>query len=468
MIEGLVHALGTGATQILGFFLVLSVVVFVHEMGHFLVARWCGVSVSTFSIGFGREIWGFNDAHGTRWRLSAIPLGGYVKFLDDVNVASVTHEARELSAEERAGSFHLKPVWQRAAVVAAGPMANFIFAAFIYAIANASYGVRSVPPTIDAVVPGMPADVAGLKSGDVITSIDGWTIESYEDVLRIVASTVGRSLDIEVLRGSEPLRFAVTPKTIEQKAEIGGTMRFGDLGIRRIVKPKIGEIQDNSPAMKAGFQPGDLILAIDGKPILSFEEVVDTVSPQAGHTLVFTVKRGDGEIALSVVPYSVKLKGADGETIERGRIGIAAERAEPHAVSLAEAVRLGIRETYANIVQTLTGLSDIITQRQSADQVGGPLLMAEVTAKVIDLGFEPLLRWTALFSANIGFLNLLPIPVLDGGHLVFYAIEAVRRKPLSQRIQEIGLQIGLALVMMMVVFVNINDIVRIGKRLFGV
>ncbi|MFA5949381.1 MAG: RIP metalloprotease RseP [Hyphomicrobium sp.] len=468
MIAAVANFLSTGAVQIFGFLFVLSVVVFFHELGHFLVARWCGVTVSTFSIGFGREVWGFNDAHGTRWRLSAIPLGGYVKFLDDSNAASMPQQQpSSLSPEDQAGSFHSKPVWQRAAVVAAGPIANFILAAVIYSAVNAAYGVRSIPARVDVVLQGMPAALAGIKPGDVITKIDGWSIENYEDVLKLVTASSGRALDIEVSRDGKPVEFTVMPATLEQKADIGVVMKIGDLGIRRIVVPRVGEVLPDSPAAKAGFEPGDLIATIDGKSISSFEEIVEAVGPKAGQNLLIKVQRNGRQRELSVVPAAVKSAGPDGVMVERGRIGIAPERAEPQAVSIAEAIRLGVRETYSNVAQTITGLADILAQRQSADQVGGPILMAEVTAKVIDLGIEPLLRWTALFSANIGFLNLLPIPVLDGGHLVFYAIEAIRRKPLSQRVQEIGFQIGLALVMMMVVFVNLNDIVRVGRRLFG-
>ena len=192
------------------------------------------------------------------------------------------------------------------------------------------------------------------------------------------------------------------------------------------------------------------------------------VGPSAGKLLTFTVDRSGDQVTLEVTPESTPQKSADGTMTLRGRIGLAPKRPEAIPANPIEAVRLGIRETYANLGQTVAGIWDIITQRQSADQMGGPILMAEVTARVVELGIEPLLKWTALISANIGLLNLLPIPVLDGGHLVFYAIEAIRRRPLSQRVQEIGFQIGMVLVMMLVVFVNLNDLVRLGKRwLFG-
>ena len=364
------------------FLLVLTLVVFVHEFGHFIVARWCGVTVKTFSIGFGREIFGFNDKKGTRWRFAWIPLGGYVKFLDDENAASKpSAEALEkMTPDERSGAFQTKPLWQRAAVVSAGPIANFILAVALYTAVNWAVGVRTITPRVGEVMPDMPAAAAGFKPGDIIKSVDGWTIEGFEDVQRIVSINGDRPLQFVLDRNGEKIVTEVTPKVREQKDTFGGTFRRGLIGI--------------TPAR---------------------------------------------------TPEAVQVK----------------------QVGPIEAVRLGIRETYTNIAQTVQGIGDIIMQRQTADQMGGPILMAEVTAKVAELGIEPMLLWIAFISANIGFLNLLPIPVLDGGHLLFYAIEAVQRRPLSQRMQEIGFQIGIALVLMLMVYVNLNDLLRVWRRLTG-
>lgn len=466
MIEGLISQVSTWGINILAFLFVLGVVVFFHELGHFLVARWCGVTVTTFSIGFGRELGAFIDRHGTRWRLAAIPLGGYVKFLDDANPASQPSAAAPESLPP--GSFHSKPVWQRALVVAAGPAANFLVAALIYTAVNATYGVSIVTARVDQVVAGMPAERAGLKAGDVITDIDGWSIETFDDVVRIVTASSGRTLNITVDRSGEALTFPVTPDLKDQKSDLGVTLRLGDIGIVRAFPARIGTVVPDSPAEKAGIAAGDTITAIDGAPVASFDDVIAMVGPAGGRELAVTVDRNGASHTLPVVPATVEGTKPDGTPVKLGRIGVSPDRPAPVAVSLVESVRLGVRETYANIVQTVTGIWDILTQRQSADQVGGPILMAEVTARVAELGWEPLLRWTALISANIGLLNLLPIPLLDGGHLVFYAAEAVRRRPLSPRVQEIGFQIGIALVLMLVVFVNLNDLMRLGKRwLFG-
>jgi regulator of sigma E protease len=364
------------------FLLVLTLVVFIHELGHFLVARWCGVTVKAFSIGFGPEIYGFYDKHGTRWRFAWIPLGGYVKFVDDDNPASTQPASgpKGLTPSERAGAFHSKSVGARAAVVVAGPLANFLLAVVLYAALNAVVGVRMMPAVVDAVVAGSPAEQAGFKAGDKIVAINNEKIGRFEDLQRIVGSNGGRELTFVVERDGRDISITATPKLDEQRDAFGRTFKRGLIGIQR-----------------------------------------------------------------SVSPGSVTTK----------------------HVGVPEAIMLGVEETYQNIAQTMSGIGDILTRRQSADQMGGPIMMAEVTAKVAELGFDPLLRWIAFISANIGFLNLLPIPVLDGGHLMFYAYEAVRGKPAGERLQQMGFQVGLALLMMLMVFVNFNDIMNVWRRLTG-
>lgn len=363
------------------FLLVLTLVVFIHELGHFLVARWCGVSVKAFSIGFGPEICGFNDRHGTRWRIAWIPLGGYVKFVDDDNASSQPQTGRSrLAAAEDEGAFHSKPVAARAAVVAAGPIANFLLTIAIYAGLNATVGVHIMPAYVDAVVANSPASRAGFAPGDKIISIDGEEIEKFDDLQRIVGSNAGRELTFDIARNGETVRLVATPDVREERDVLGRTFRRGLIGIQRSVSP-------------------DKLQTID--------------------------------------------------------------------VSLPQALWRGVRETYDNMRQTVAGIGDIITRRQSAEQMGGPIMMAEVTAKVAELGFEPMLRWIAFISANIGFLNLLPIPILDGGHLLFYAYEAIRRKPASERFQQLGFQVGLALLMMLMIFVNFNDLMNVWRRFTG-
>lgn len=364
------------------FLLVLTLVVFVHELGHFLVARWCGVVVKAFSIGFGPEIFGFYDRHGTRWRFAWIPLGGYVKFVDDADASSrPTPEALErMTPEERSSTFQGKPLWQRAAVVAAGPIANFLLAVVIYAALNMAVGIRIMPAFVETVVEGSPAAKAGFQSGDKIVAIDGNRVESFDDLQRIVA-------------------------------------------------------------------------------------------PNAGNELIFTVERGTQTVDLKVVPDMREERDPFGRMFKRGLIGIqrsnAPDKWQVHSVGPLEAIGRGAQELWSNITATVAGLGDMIKGRQSSEQMGGPILMAEVTGKVAEAGWEPLMRLIAMFSANIGFLNLLPIPILDGGHLMFYGIEAVRRKPLSDRFQQVGFQIGLALIIALMIFVNFNDLAIGLRRIMG-
>ncbi len=372
MLAGLAEGVGAVLTYGVAFLFVLTVIVFVHELGHFLVARWFGVGVKAFSIGFGREIWGRTDRHGTRWRVAWIPLGGYVKFMDDENAASVpSREAlSRMTPTERASSFHAKPVGQRAAIVAAGPIANFLLAILIFATMFLFAGVRLTTAQVDEVVPGTPAAQAGFEAGDVIRSIDGATIESFNDVLRVVGTSPEQKLAVTVERGGKLLELAVTPALQEQKDAFGGVHKRGVIGIKRVANPK---------------------------------------------------------------------------TVEVRRVGA------------AEALWLGVKETHFIIASTLGYIRDVVIGRQSADQLGGPIRILDMSGEMAKLGPEYLIHFMGLISVSIGLINLFPIPLLDGGHLLYYAIEALRGRPLSERTQELGFRIGLSLVLLLMIFAFWND-----------
>jgi regulator of sigma E protease len=359
---------GIGSILLYGFaFLsVLMVVVFIHELGHFLVARWFNVRVTAFSIGFGREIWGFYDRHGTRWRLAWIPLGGYVKFMDDENAASApNHEAqRTMTEEERALSFHAKPVWQRAAVVAAGPLANFILAIAIFAAGFALFGVRSTAPRVDEVITGSPAARAGFQAGDIISSIDGKPIRTFNEVLRTVTTSGGREMLVEVDRSGQKETLRVRPQLDEFKDELGNVQSVWRVGIRQRSTP---------------------------------------------------------------------------------------DQVHEEKVGPLKAIALATRETSFIITSTLSYLGDVVTMRQKPDQLGGPVRIADVAGKVAQRSVFDLIYLAAFISVSVGLVNLFPIPLLDGGHLVFYAIEAVRGRPLSERTQEMSFRIGMAVVLTIMV-----------------
>jgi regulator of sigma E protease len=363
---------------LLPFLFVLTVVVFIHELGHFVVARWCGVKVQAFSIGFGREIWGFNDRHGTRWRLAWIPLGGYVKFVDDENGASVPSRdsLARMSREERQGAFQTKSLGQRAAIVAAGPIANFLLAIAIFAGIFATVGVQITSAKIDEVIADGPAARAGFQAGDVIVAIDGSPIKSFQEMQRVVSTSADQPLNFEINRGGMRMNLTATPDRREHEDRFGNKIRVGVIGIRRTMQAQDLEYQRHG--------------------------VLDSIA-------------------------------------------------------------LGVRETHFVISRTLGYLRDVVLGREAADQLGGPIRIAEVSGQVASSGFVPLLNLTAILSVSIGLLNLFPIPLLDGGHLMFYLMEAVRRKPLSERTQEIGFRIGLSLVLMLMIYATFNDLPIVRK-----
>jgi regulator of sigma E protease len=360
---------------LLPFLFVLTIVVFVHELGHFLVARWCGVAVKTFSIGFGPEIAGYTDRHATRWRLSWIPLGGYVKFIDDENAASAGQKPLEqLTPAERKLSFQAKPLGQRAAVVAAGPIANFILAIVIFTAIFAFFGERITAAKVDIVNPGSAAERAGFLPGDKVISIDGQKIESFSEMQRIVATSPDQPLHFVVERDGKTIDITATPERKEITDHFGNVIRLGLLGIQRSASP------DD-----------------------------------------WTLKRHDPVTAFT----------------------------------------MALKETWFVISRSLGYLYDVVTGREAADQLGGPIRIAQVSGQVATAGFIALLNLAAIISVSIGLLNLFPIPMLDGGHLLFYAIEAIRGRPLSESTQEIGFRIGLAFVLMLMIFATWNDLIHL-------
>lgn len=372
-----ISSLGSNvAGYVLPFLFVLGIIIFVHEMGHFLVARWCGVAVDAFSIGFGPEIFGWNDRHGTRWRLSVVPLGGYVKFAGDENAASVPDRETiaRMSEHERRTSFFFKPLWKRAAIVAAGPVANFILAIAIFAVYFAVSGRPMADAVISGVEPDSPAAIAGFEPGDIILAIDGRAIRSFSNVQRIVASAAGTPLDFTVERDGKNIELVATPEQRDLTDPFGNAYSQGVLGVRRDV----------------------------------------------------------------------------------GAEGIPREYLGPIA-----ALGAGVNETWYITKRTVEVVGGIIVGTQSASQLGGPLRVAQVSADVASVSFTALFSLAAMLSVSIGLINLLPIPMLDGGHLLFYAIEALRGRPLSERAQEVGFRIGLALVLLLMGFATFNDIVNL-------
>lgn len=451
-------------TSVIPFLFVLTVVVFFHELGHFMVARWCGVKVTDFSIGFGKEIYGFYDKHGTRWRFAWLPLGGYVKFVDDENVASVPDaDAQDkLSSEDQKGSFHDKPLLHRVAVVAAGPIANFILAIVIFAGIYTFVGENITEPRIGGVIANSVADKAGFKENDLITAIDGSSIESFGDMQRIVSVNADTELSFVIDRAGRELVLPVTPIKREVTDRFGNKIKIAMLEVRPFIEPRIGAVVTDSVADKAGFNDNDLIIQIDDTKIVSFNSMQRIISSSAGKNLSFTVLRAGREVVLSVTPATVEVTTRKGNKKNIGRLGVHSPRGKlKKKHNPVSAVWKGVKETYFIVDQTLSYLGKIIVGRESADQLGGPIRIAQISSQAASVGILPLINLIAVLSVSIGLINLFPVPMLDGGHLMFYLFEAIKGKPLSEKTREYGFRIGLALVLMLMIFATMNDLIHI-------
>ena len=373
------------AIYVIPFVAILSVVVFVHEFGHFIIGRWCGVKVDAFSIGFGPELWARTDRLGTRWRIAAIPLGGYVKFHGDANSASVPDPdlVSAMPPAEQAVTFAAQPVWKRSAIVFAGPFANFVLAIAIYTGLFATYGRIILTPRIASLVEGGAAQAAGLLPGDLVLSIDGETIDSFSKMQEIVAVSAGKTLNVIVRRDSKNLTVPATPAWREVESAVG-KIKIGMLGV------------------KASNNPDD----------------------------------------------------------------VREERYGPIA-----AFGMALEETWSVVHRTGSYVGGLVTGRESADQLSGPIGIAQMSGQmakaVSKVGLWPILNLIAILSVSIGLLNLMPVPLLDGGHLLFFVIEAARGRALNERAQEYAFRVGMAMVGALMIFSTYNDVARLVHKLAG-
>lgn len=350
------------------FIIILSVIVFVHEFGHYIIAKWAGVKIETFSIGFGRELTGWNDKSGTRWKISALPLGGYVKMYGDASEASTpSEELINMSEEEKAKTFHHKPLHKKAAIVAAGPLANFLLTIIILTGFIYTRGISSTEPIIGAVMPQSAAESAGLQPGDRVIKVNGSTVEIFNDIPNAMLTNLGTPLTLQIERNGKVQDVTLTPKMVTDKDPFGSDFTH----------PVIG--------------------------IVSTKLTSKTVGPIR---------------------------------------------------AVWEATRL----TYTFCITTLKGVGQIITGERSATKdIKGPIGMAKMSGAAVEKGFHTTLYFIAILSANLGLVNLFPIPILDGGHLLFYLIQAVTRRPINPKLQEYSFRVGMALISMLMAFAVIND-----------
>jgi regulator of sigma E protease len=439
------------------FLLVLSILVFVHEWGHYIVARMCGVKVDVFSIGFGKEIYGFNDKNGTRWKFSLIPLGGYVKMFGDTDPASAGHSAtvgdgeaaRTMGPEERKGAFFAKPVWQRALIVFAGPAVNFIFAIILLAGLFMTYGQQVTPPTAAAIVKDSAAYEAGFQPHDRVVAIDGNPIYRFEDIRQKVMIALDTPMTFTVERDGAQIDLTATPERETFSDRFGFQHSRGVLGL-------IGSVN--------GFSVKN-VLEVDGKPIENPDSALAALKGVMNRTTEVTFKGIDAEKNSILIVHPFRdMNSTLGQSDElQDQTIIISDRLDNEAIVRppVEAVLFAAKETKAITLGTLKALGQIITGTRSAKELGGLIRIGAMAGDMAQAGLIAIIMFTALLSINLGLINLFPIPVLDGGHLVFYALEAVRGSPVPEKAQEYAFRVGFTLLIGLMVFANLSDILQL-------
>ena len=447
----------SGWIYIGAFLLVLSILVFVHEWGHYIVARLCGVRVETFSIGFGKELFGFNDSHGTRWKFSLIPLGGYVKMFGDVDPASTqgsdtyiddkTGKPKKMTKKQREQAFFNKPVWKRALVVFAGPAINYIFAIILLAGLYSFVGQPVTPPVGAAVMVGSAADKSGFQPHDKIISIDGNSAYSFDDIRREMAIALDEERLFVVERNGKEVEIYASPTRQTLTDRFGFQHSRGLLGL---LNPR--------HAVKI-----ETIKTIDGRTYSDERHVRKALNRKMGRVMTIGVERGDEIEEIRIRPIKENNEGLlDKYSATYGILFIAQDAPEEFVkYNPIQALGRAAHESWVITTGTLEALGQMITGTRSATELGGVIRIGALAGDMAQQGFIALILFMALLSINLGLINLFPIPVLDGGHLVFYAFEAVLGKPVPEKIQNFAFQAGFTLLICLMVFANLNDLVQI-------
>lgn len=457
-----VAGLWSWVTYLVPFLFVLGVVVVVHELGHFLVARYFGVSVETFSVGFGHELWCRYDKYGTKWRIAALPLGGYVKFKGDENAASMpsAESLGAMTAEERAGNFHTTALYKRAAIVAAGPFANLLLAVVVIAAGYIIVGKQIIEPVVASVEKNSAAERAGILPGDVIRKFNDTRIESIDDVQRFMARNDEKQVSIVLTREGREITLNANPELISTEFR-SASFQMGKLGLNWS-PAVVGGFVEGGAGEQAGLKVGDKILRIEDKSIESFTALADTVRSNPGKPLQFIVERNGQTQTFTVTPKVDRDKNGK----EVGLIGVKPmrltiryERQNP-----VESLKRGIADTYYWLQEPFVFIGKMFSGRASPNQVSSFIGIAELTHDVAEDSIAGLFNLLAVISVQIGLINLFPIPVLDGGHLLFYGIEAIRGRPMSERTMEISFRIGISLMIMLMLFAMRNDVIHLFRQ----
>ena len=432
----------------------LTVLVFVHELGHYLAARAMGVHADAFSIGFGPELFGWTDRRGCRWRFAAIPLGGYVKMRGDADAASAGHTDEAVQP----GGLLSASVGARALIFAAGPFANFLLTGVVAAILYVIVGQPVTPPVVGAVTAGGAAAEAGLQPGDRIVAIDGDAVARFEDVRDAELMAAGKRIDILIERAGEQRALAAEPKTRALEDRFGNRYEHGDLGLRAQIPPRFGVVEAGGPAAAAGLQPDDLLLTAAGEQVDDFGRFAEIIRARPEQPTELTLRRDGAVVSTVVTPAVATETDADGQERVIGRIGVTAATHPPQQLGPGEAAWAGTVFVWDKSGLILDYLWQIVAGVRPVDEIGGVLRIAQIAGDTAAVSFIALVSFGMMLSLNLGLINLFPIPMLDGGHLVFLAIEWARGRRLSERAEEFGYRVGFAMVIGVMLFATWNDL----------
>jgi len=455
---------------LISFIVILLVLIFVHELGHFLAAKSLGVKVERFSLGFPPKAWS-KVIGETEYQLAWLPLGGYVKMYGEDPASG-----EEIPPEMRNRSFSHKPAWAKIIIVLAGPMANLVFAVLLFWGLIWAMGIQHLAPVVGPVVPGSPAAEAGIQMDDVIVAVNGQAAVYFDALDRALAEGQGAPMTVTVRGYGREETHRLIPDRTDTVDLFGDPLTIYGVGINHRMKPLVERVAAGKPAEAAGMKAGDLILSIDGQPTPDWQDVLTAIQgpsekrastkPQAVRPLIFEVSRGGRTLSLEIIPELVTGLNTSGDVTYTPMVGLESQaQVVTEEVGLVRAAGLGALETGNMIRLVLLSVHKLVTGQVSAKTLGGPILIAEVTGDRAKAGLTPFLNLAAFISINLGILNLLPIPVLDGGQLVFFCIEAVRRKPLGPRFREAAQWVGLVFLGFLMILVFYNDISRLATRL---
>jgi regulator of sigma E protease len=440
----------------------LGALIFIHELGHFLVAKAMGVGVERFSLGFGPRIFAFRRGE-TEYCISIVPLGGYVKMTgEEAHGEDAIHPATEGPPSDPAKSFSAKPLWARALIVFAGPGMNFVLAAAIFSVVFAAVGVPVLEPTIGRVTPDSAAAQGGLRPRDRVVAIDGKPVEHWGEIDDAVTGANGRPLTLTIARDGARQDVTVSPRKVPTRTPFNEPSEAWSIGVRPYLPPVVGEVRPGMPAAEAGLQPRDRVVALNGRAIETWDELAEMISTRADETLTLRIERGGSQMDVSVTPRVEVERDALGNETKVGRIGIATATSQSFKRSdPLTALARGVTRTWDVTVITVVSIWKLVTGTIPASNIGGPLQISMVAGQQAQQGLVSYAFFVALISVNLAILNLFPVPMLDGGHLLFFAIEGVLGRPLSLRKREIAQQVGLALLLLLMVFALFNDLTRL-------